>query len=201
MPENALYAIVLAAGRASRFGSTKQLAICSGQPLVASAVRQAEQVCGSRSVLVTGNDWRNVAAACEPLKGFFLMNPGFEGGMATSLSAGIRSVQDIANGVLIMLADQPLITVAHLWSLVGTWSGNHHAICASAFAETAGPPVIFPRRYFPELAKLEGDRGAKAVLDLYRDEVITIQFDDAAVDIDRPDDLVGIQTTGSIKGL
>ena len=37
--------------------------------------------------------------------------------------------------------------------------------------------------------ELQGDRGAKAVIDKHRDQLITIQFEDAAMDIDNPEDL------------
>jgi len=189
MSVNSLYAVVLAAGEASRFGSTKQLADFAGEPLAARAIRTAEIVCGSRSLLVTGNDWYKVSAACEPLQGFMILNPRFADGLASSLAQGVRSVCDVADGMLLMLADQPLITTEHLKSLVKAWHSNPDSICASAYADTVGPPVIFPRRCFSDLMELRGDRGAKAVIDGNRDKVVTIQFEDAAVDIDRPDDL------------
>jgi molybdenum cofactor cytidylyltransferase len=189
MSVNSLYAVVLAAGEASRFGSTKQLAKFAGEPLAARAIRTVESVCGSRSLLVTGNDWRKVSATCEPLQGFMILNPRFEEGLASSLAQGVRSVCGVADGVLLMLADQPLITTEHLESLARTWDSSPESICASSYAGTIGPPVIFPSRYFPDLMELRGDRGAKTVIDMNRDQVVTIQFEDAAVDIDCPDDL------------
>ena len=189
MSVNSLYAVVLAAGEASRFGSTKQLAEFDGEPLAVRAIRTAESVCGSRTLLVTGNDWQRVAAACEPLQGFMVLNPRFADGLASSLAQGVRSVCDVADGMLLMLADQPLITAEHLESMVRTWNSSPDSICASAYADTVGPPVIFPRQYFFDLMELRGDRGAKAVIDMNRDKVVTIQFEDAAVDIDRPEDL------------
>jgi len=189
MPSNSLYAIVLAAGAASRFGSTKQLAQFSGEPLVKRAVRTAESICGPRTLLIAGNDWKNVTAACEPMQGFVVINPCFAEGIASSLRRGVRSICDVAEGVLLLLADQPLITTEHLERLVDAWCASQDSICASAYADTKGPPVIFPRRYFRELMELQGDRGAKAVIDKNRDQLITIQFEDAAMDIDNPEDL------------
>lgn len=189
MSRHSLYAVVLAAGVASRYGSTKQLAKFAGKPLVTRAMQTAEEICGPRSLLVAGNDWSKVAAACEPLQGFMILNQRFAEGLATSLAAGVASVANVADGILLMLADQPLITTGHLESLVRAWHSSPDSICASAYADTVGPPVIFPRRHFNDLMELRGDRGAKAVIDMNRDQVVTIQFEDAAVDIDRPDDL------------
>lgn len=189
MPSSALYAIVLAAGRSSRFGSTKQLAIFEGQPLVTRAIRSAENVCGSRTVLVTGNNWRNVAAACESMQGFMAHNPRYADGMASSIAHGVRGICNVADAVLLLLADQPLVRAEHLRSLIDAWVSSPKSICASGYAGTQGPPVIFPAAYFAELMDLQGDRGAKSVIDSNDAQVITIQYEDAAVDIDTPDDL------------
>jgi CTP:molybdopterin cytidylyltransferase MocA len=189
MTEDSLYAIVLAAGEASRFGSTKQLAKFAGQPLVARAIRTAETVCGPRSLLIVGNDWPGVTAACHPLQGFMAVNPDFRNGMASSIKMAVRSVSEVAKAVLLLLADQPLVTASHLEVLANAWRASPDSICASAYAETVGPPVIFPARCFPELMELKGDRGARRVIDRNRDNMIAIRLEEAAVDIDRPDDL------------
>ena len=189
MSSNSLYAVVLAAGQASRFGSTKQLAIFDNEPLVTRAIRTAERICGPQSMLVTGSDWQNVASACEPLTGFMIYNPRYHDGMASSLVQGIRSIPDVADGVLLMLADQPLVNDEHLQALVNAWRASPHSICASRYANTQGPPVIFPAQFFADLVKLQGDRGARAVIDSNNDQVISIPFENAAIDIDTPDDL------------
>ncbi|MGI9260848.1 MAG: nucleotidyltransferase family protein [Woeseiaceae bacterium] len=192
MADPILFAIVLAAGRSLRFGSTKQLAPYSGRPLVARAMSEAESVCGRHSVLVAGNEWRNVSAACEQLQGFLVVNTAFRDGLSTSIRAGIASVAGAADAVLLMLGDQPLITGAHLQALVDRWRESPESIVASAYAETLGPPVIFPRYCYPELAALSGDRGAKSVINANIDKVVRVDCAAAAVDIDRPEDLESI---------
>ena len=189
MSTKTLCAIVLAAGRASRYGSTKQLALLDGEALVARAVRTAERLCGQQTLLVTGNDWINVAAACEPLQGFMVRNPRYRDGLSTSLAQGVRSVRHVAGGVLLMLADQPLVDAAQLQTLIDTWRATPDAICASSYAGTTGPPVIFPARFYADLTKLRGDRGARAVIEANSDQVISISFEKAAIDIDTPGDL------------
>lgn len=187
-----IFTIVLAAGSGSRFGSTKQLAEIDGLPLVARSMRTAEAVCGARSVLVTGNQQRRVAAAAGPLQGFMVVNPDYDAGLSTSIRVGVNSVAEVADAVLLMLADQPLITVEHLGALIATWRRQPDSIVASGYAGTSGPPVVFPRKLFRALASLHGDRGAKSVIDSNADRLEVIQFEPAALDIDRPDDLAEI---------
>jgi len=189
MKGKSVFAVVLAAGQSSRFGKTKQLEKYQGIPLVSRSVRLGEAVCGSNTVLVAGNDWRRVTDICAPLAGFFVVNPRFADGLASSIECGIRSVAEVADAVMLLLADQPLITSAHLQVLLDTWQSSRESIVASAYAGTKGPPVIFPRRDFADLIRLSGDRGARSMIDANRERVKVIVFEPAALDIDRQSDL------------
>ena len=160
--------------------------------MVTRAVRSAEDLCGPRTLLVTGNDWRNVTAACEPVQGFITHNPRYADGMSSSIAHGVRGVCHVADAILLLLADQPLIGIEHLRSLTDAWAASPGSICASAYAGTEGPPVIFPASCFAQLMALQGDRGAKAVIDSSDAPVITIPCEDAAIDIDTPEDLDNI---------
>ncbi len=184
-----LFAVVLAAGNASRFGSTKQLAEYRGRPLVQLAVRRAERVCGADSILVVGADWRRVHEACAPLKGFLVMNDAHEAGMSSSIAAGVRAVATTADAILLLLADQPLVTSDDLTRLIDAWGGSATSIVCSSHAGVIGPPVIFPSRYFGELTAQSGDKGAREVLERHADEVVRVPCAAAAVDVDSPRDL------------
>ena len=189
MKGKSVFAVVLAAGQSSRFGKTKQLEKYQGIPLVTRSVRLGEAVCGSNTVLVAGNDWQRVTDICAPLAGFFVVNPRFADGLASSIECGIRSIAEVADAVLLLLADQPLITSAHLQVLMDAWQSSRESIVASAYAGTTGPPVIFPRRDFADLMRLSGDRGARSIIDANRERVKVIGFEPAALDIDRQSDL------------
>jgi len=192
MSQDTIFAIVLAAGSSTRFGRTKQLEQIAGMSLAAGTVRKAEAACGARSVLVTGKDWREVADACAPLAGFFVINDDYEQGLASSIACGVRSVADTADAILLLLADVPLITVEHLTNLVNTWAASPQSIVASQFENTLGPPVVFPKADFDALLQLRGDRGARSIIVANKDRVQAIACAQAAFDIDRPEDLSGI---------
>lgn len=189
MTANKLFAIVLAAGESSRFGSTKQLAEIDGLALAARAIRGAEALCGSRSVLVIGSEWPGVLRVCEPQQGFIVVNSEFRDGLATSMRAGVAAIEPVADAALIMLADQPLVTLDHLSVLKAAWLDAPGSIIASGYSGTIGPPVIFPHEDFAELKKLSGDQGAKPVLAANRDRVQVVSSEAAGIDIDRPSDL------------
>jgi molybdenum cofactor cytidylyltransferase len=184
-----VFAIVLAAGTASRFGSTKQLQVHDGLPLARRAVELAEQLCPARFILVVGHKWPAVYAACQPMSGFLLCNDKPEDGINSSIAQAVRSLPSSADAVVILLADQVLITTDHLRSMLAAWSGADDEIVATAFAGIEGPPVLFPRDCFTRLQELTGDQGARQLL---RDEQFTVRtliFEAAAIDIDTPEDL------------
>jgi molybdenum cofactor cytidylyltransferase len=193
MAENNVFAIVLAAGAGRRFGSLKQLQEFRGERLVTRAMRLAEGLCGRRSLLVTGSDWRAVFEASAPLEGFLVRNPDWRRGIGGSVAAGTRAVAQVADAVLLLLADQPLITRPHLEALVARWDGSSRRIVATGFADVTGPPVLFPARYFSSLAALEGDQGARSILAEASAAVRTVPFEPAAVDVDRPEDLARLE--------
>jgi molybdenum cofactor cytidylyltransferase len=189
MPKQSLFAIILAAGESRRFGSSKQLAIFQGESLVSRAVRLAEAVCGDHSVLVVGSDWKTILSACAPQRGFFVRNESYATGLAGSIACGVQSVAHAADAVLLVMADQPLVTEGYLNSLISRWREAPEMIVASEYAGVKGPPVVFPKRCFDSLVKLQGDRGARSLLHDRRFSVVALPCDDAAVDIDTPADL------------
>ena len=188
MPETRIIAAVLAAGSGSRFGGDKLLREYRGAPLVERAARMAEAVCGAGTLLVTGSDWRRVFDACAPLEGFLVRNGDWASGLGSSIAAAARAAAG-ADALLLLLADQPLVTSEHLRALISTWNGSSRHIAATGYAGVTGPPALFPARYFPALATLSGDMGARPVLTAAGTGVRTVVFEPAAADVDRVEDL------------
>lgn len=184
-----VFAIVLAAGAASRFGSTKQLAEVAGIALVRRAVDATAASVGQRLAVVVGHDWQAVSAAIMPFGGFLILNDRYADGIGSSLSLAIRAIRHVADAAIVVLADQPLIKSAHLDALRAGWSGASNEIVVSAFDGVSGPPALFGSACFDDLAALQGDTGARHLLDDRRFSVLEVACDDAALDIDEPADL------------
>lgn len=187
-----LYAVVLAAGSATRYGSPKQLANYHGTALVTRSLRLAEQLSAGRSVLVTGHAGREVHAACAPLRGFLVHNEDYRQGLGTSIARGVAAVRGVADGVLLLLADQPLITLEHLHALEARWREQPGRAVASRYAASIGVPAILPATDFDALLALDGDRGAKAIIAAHGSRLIALDFAAAAADIDFPEDLAAL---------
>ena len=187
--KNSVFAIVLAAGSSSRFGSSKQLVEFEGKTLIRRADNLAKECCDSRRVLVAGHEWRAVLEGCAPSTGFVLVNDRHKEGIGTSVATAVRALRHAADAVIVILADQPLISADHINALVDTWSGAKREIVATAYADTVGVPALFAGGCFDDLAVLEGDQGARALMTGGQFDVREVVFQDAAIDIDTAEDL------------
>lgn len=197
---NALFAVVLAAGRSQRFGSSKQLAEFHGQALIQRALVSAGAVCGSRCVVVLGANWLEIARCIEPVGGFLVYNARHHRGIGESIACGTRAVRAGAAAVLLMLVDQPLVPVTHLTELIDRWREQPDAIVASEFAETIGPPAIFPAALFGELEALSGDTGARSVIARHREQLLRVACEHGAQDVDTRDDLERLVSATAAEG-
>ena len=184
-----LHAIVLAAGRSSRFGATKLTQPLGGRPLLQHALLAVRGVCPGRVNLIVGHDQAAVREAALGLCDNVIVNSDYASGIGSSIAAGIRSVRQSADAVLILLADQPLISESHLQTIRDTWTGARDEIVATTFDDTFSPPILFPAGTFDELSGLSGDAGARTVLGSGRFPVKTVEFVAAQTDVDTPADL------------
>jgi molybdenum cofactor cytidylyltransferase len=188
-----LYAIVLAAGPSTRFGSPKQLVRVGGRPLLHTLVTRAAEVTGNALVVVLGAGADRLAPLLKHSPGTLVINREWREGLASSIRAGVARLPPACTGALLVLADQAGVTADDLRRLAGTWRKQPQYMAAALYAGTVGAPAIFPRAVFPELAALRGDAGARAVLRRGADTLVRVPMPSAALDVDTPEDLLAIE--------
>jgi len=130
--------------------------------------------------------------AMKSRSGFVVVNEDYRSGLGSSIATAARVCHGNADALLLLLADQPLVTAQHLRNLVESWSGSENEIVATTYAGTKGAPVLFPRGAFDALRSLTGDQGARVLLNDSRFSLKTVRFEPAAVDIDAPEDLASL---------
>lgn len=172
--------VVLAAGSSSRLGRPKQLLPIEGEPLVRRAARTARAV--AQTIVVIPANSLEIRAALADLDVSIVENGGADEGIASSIRCGVAAAP--AN-VLLMVCDQPRITSEHLRALIDAPA----AIAATGYAGAAGVPARFSARFRDELLDLQGDVGARSVIERHRDAVAVIPFEDAKIDIDIAEDV------------
>ncbi len=184
--------VLLAAGRSRRMGvGNKLLATLDGRPLVRIA---AENALGSRLaglVAVTGHMKDEVEAALFGLDIDLAHNPDFAEGMAGSIRTGIHAVGDKADAALVLLSDMPGISADVIDRLIAAFDpASGKTIVVPTVSGKRGNPVLWDRRFFDELSRLEGDIGARHLIAHYDDQVAEVEIGAAArLDLDTPEAL------------
>ena len=185
-----LGAIVLAAGRSSRMGGVNKLTVVWGdRALVCHPVDAALAAGFDPVVVVTGHEAERIGAWVGERPVTFAPNPAFAEGIAGSIATGVAALPDDVDGVVILLGDMPGIGAAHLRHLASVFTRAPEAIVVPTRAGRWGNPLLWPRRFFAAIAALEGDRGARALAERHRCDVIEVAMADDAVltDFDTPE--------------
>ncbi len=182
--------VIPAAGASRRLGTPKQMVQFEGESLIRRAAKTALDVLPD-VIIVTGCEDVAVRREVQDLPVAIVDNPDWEKGMGTSIAVGARAAIDRFPeliGILIHLCDMPLIDAAHLKNLVREAGRSDSGLAYTEYEDTEGVPALFGRLLFEELLFLDGDRGAKQVIER-TDNKTPVKFNGLYVDIDLPEDL------------
>jgi molybdenum cofactor cytidylyltransferase len=189
--------LVLAAGRSTRMGGPNKLTEeINGRPLVRIAT---EQVLASRAkpvIVVTGHQRERVERALAGLPVTFVHNPNFAQGLSTSLKTGLAAMPADADGAIVCLGDMPQVSAALIDRLIGAFDPARGALVVIPTIEgKRGNPVLWSRRFFPDLLTVEGDVGARHLIAGYAEAVaeVPIEDDAALTDVDTPEALIAVR--------
>jgi CTP:molybdopterin cytidylyltransferase MocA len=197
-----VHALLLAAGRASRFGADKLLAPLRGKPLLvhtATAVAQAIEggVLGGGVAIIPAGA-KGLAWPLETATLTVIENPEAGAGISTSIQRGLASLAEerpLVNGALIVLADQPWLSVDVISQVVNGWRKSGRTTrprYAGAPAEP-GHPVLLDRSDWPLADQLTGDQGLRQLLD--GQAVTQVDVPGVNPDVDTPADLRRLEDT------
>jgi molybdenum cofactor cytidylyltransferase len=186
-------AVILAAGRSTRMGGpNKLLADLAGKPMLRSVTERVLASKVSSVTVVTGHQAAEVENALAGLKVKFVRNPDFFAGLASSVKAGIAAVPANADGVVVCLGDMPRIDARLVDRLIEAFAPDRgHLIAVPVSDSRRGNPVLWSRRFFGELMKLDGDIGARNLIAAHAEAVVEVPVEGrgAFLDVDTPEAL------------
>lgn len=187
--------IILAAGSSSRLGQPKQLLEFNGKTLLEIAVGAAQKSLAQSCILVLGANANLISERVVHLKVDQVINENWENGMASSMQKGLKYLMEksASDQVILMLSDQPFVDSNILNSLIKNKINTNSEIIACSYNGTFGVPVLFTKKYFPELLSLTGNDGAKKLVMAHQDDLHTIDFPKGAIDIDTMEDYLKLK--------
>ena len=167
--------LLLAAGSSSRMGRPKQLLPWGNATLIEHQIKTLANT-GHPLCVVLGSNSELIIPVIEKYNIIIIINDRWEEGMGSSVSCGIshiiKSYPD-ADGVLIALSDQPLVTTEYITQIIRNFqSGAMQILVSKSGTGWKGVPALFDKFYFKELSELRGETGAKKIMNNYKENVI-----------------------------
>jgi molybdenum cofactor cytidylyltransferase len=179
--------ILLAAGGSSRLGQPKQLLPWGEQTIIEHQIKMLMQS-GESVIVVLGAYADRILPVVEKYPVTVVVNNEWKTGMAGSIGCGIKAMERLEStveAVLITLVDQPLIPFSHFEEMLNAFEEGMQQIIASTSAEGwLGVPALFDKCYFSELQNLQGEKGAKTLIQQYPNKIKALVCNEIINDID-----------------
>ena len=185
--------LLLAAGKGSRMEAPKQLLEKNGLPMIRHSLQQLTTIHADKVQVVLGAYAEQIQAVLKTEQVDIIHNPDWEEGMGSSLRVGLQNLllqYPDTQRMLVALADQPLIRSVHYHNLLKLQEAYPSQIVASYYKHRIGVPAVFPDTYFQQILQARGDKGARKWLNQSGGQVWALPCAPAALDIDRPEDLL-----------
>lgn len=183
--------VILAGGASTRLGRPKQLLQYHGKTLLNHAVNEAITAKVDAVVVILGKNADQFQNEIDEKKVHVVVNKDWVEGMASSVRLGLETLlktKPYIDAVIFMVCDQPHISSSVLNELITKQQKTTKQIVTCNYGESIGPPALFHKKYFRELAKLNGDVGARNIIEENTRDVATIFFPEGKIDIDTEED-------------
>ncbi len=190
-------AVVLAAGRSRRMAPHNKLLVAdrTGKPMIARVIDNVLSSKARPILVVTGHMANEIEHALGGRPVRHVHAPDFAEGLSASLKAGIAAVPSEAAAALVCLGDMPLVTGRMIDRLLGAYDADEgRLIVLPTFRGKQGNPMLWDRRFFPEMLELTGDSGARSLLSRHLEQVAEVEMGEDAVlrDFDTADALASL---------
>jgi len=183
-------AIVLAAGESTRMGFPKLLLSIKGRSLLQHVIDNALQSKVSEVIVVLGADATKLRRETKQSQVQIIENSSYKEGLSSSLKVGLQAISPQAQAVLVLLADQPLVSHAVIDALIDKYEESGSIIMAPVYNGKRGNPVLFDSSLIPELLRVTGDKGGREIIEKHLAQLATVDFESTIIgsDIDSWDD-------------
>lgn len=180
-----IYAVVLAAGASARLGRPKQLLPVGSQPLLERTLGGVAASAVDGVVVVLGHAAEAIQAAIDfgRYRARVVVNARYAEGQSTSMRAGLDALPTPVDAALFVLGDQPLPDARVYDALLAAYQAGPDPIVVPLYGGRRGNPVVIPRRFWPALRAVRGDRGARDVVAAHRADTIEVAVRHAAAEV------------------
>jgi molybdenum cofactor cytidylyltransferase len=192
---NRIAAVILASGISKRMGTTKQLLPFHGVPLLEYLIQKLIPFPFYKIYAIIGHNAQEIMGTIEIVEPRFdwVLNNQYQEGKSAALKKAVKSL-DKADGMMVFLADQPLIlaaTIGDIWNVVEMRLMEQESkfVVQPSFSGKMGHPVFFAKELFPFFDRLQGDEGGKRIIkNANKHYIIPVEDAEILFDVDTPAD-------------
>jgi len=173
-----------------------------GKAVVEHAVDAALASGASEVIVVLGHEASALRETLTDRPVKIVVNDRYQGGMSTSLRAGLSATVPGCAAALFLLADQPFVTPAIIDRLIDEFERTKALIVRPTIGGQAAHPVLMSSELFPELMAQTGDRGGREIIARHaeRQKLVSLIEPEIGLDIDTEEDYrEAIRATGKNK--
>lgn len=177
-------AVVLAAGRSRRMAPHNKLLVTdkAGKPMIARVVDNVLSSNARPILVVTGHQHEQIEHALGGRPVRYVHADDYAQGLAESLKAGIAAVPPECAAAVVCLGDMPLVTGRMIDRLLSAYDPDEgRLIVLPTFRGKQGNPMIWDRRFFPEILAISGDSGARFLVGKHAEFVCEVEMADDGV--------------------
>ena len=173
--------ILLAAGLSKRMGGENKLTKkIQGIPLIKHSVKNILASSINELIIVLGYQKEIIEKLIDKHeKVKFIFNKDFESGMASSIKVGINHLSDNSEAFFICLADMPMVS-SNIYDFL-IKSKNQKDILVPTYKGQQGNPILFNKSMKEKIMSIDGDVGAKKILELNKDKILNLEINDQGV--------------------
>lgn len=155
--------VILAAGGSQRLGTPKQLLAYGGTTLLGASIERARRCQLDQLVVALGASAEEIRARVD-LSGMDVVeNPSYGDGCSSSIKAALDRVDRRAEGIVLLLGDQPEVDPSAVRRLVDEGCGSTLGVCR--YDDGLGHPFWIHRRLFDAVRALHGDKAIWKLVD------------------------------------
>ena len=171
-------------------GQPKQLLPYRGQTLLSHVIQCALASSCSSVIVILGANADKIEPSIKRFPVKIIRNPDWSQGVSSSIRCGVEYIREQSfnslnmNGMIFLVCDQPLISTKIIEQLIAYYNKQKQSIIACCYDKTIGTPVLFDNSFCSELLQLQGDQGAKKIIQKYREQVTAIRFPNGEIDLD-----------------
>ncbi|MCD6567870.1 MAG: nucleotidyltransferase family protein [Dehalococcoidia bacterium] len=176
--------ILLAGGKSQRLGKPKLLLPFGDKTVIERSLNNVLASEADEIVVTIGSNAEEIAARIKEKTVKIAMNQHYFYGMGTSITAGLRLVNEKASAIVVALADQPAIDSNLINRLLQEFHAGNKGIVVPVWKGKRGHPVIFSSKYRAELLQLRGEVGGREIIARHHDDVLEIAVDSQSISLD-----------------